>query len=196
MAALAAGALIAPAHAQQMQQVQTQQVPMQQGSGFNALDPQWAFASPFMSAGFGGGPNWASAINQQQVYTSKLKSGTLGLFVESSGGASGPSGNTFGVAPRSQDWFANLNPVSQTSMFGSYKSNPDTALSGLYTTASFGVTSLKMNPSGFSGLPGFTNGDAVAVTARAGVGLQLTPQISVEGSVGFSQTQGQLSPFR
>jgi hypothetical protein len=87
------------------------------------------------------------------------------------------------------------NPASFTSVFGSYKSTPDTALNGLYTTASFGVTTFKANPSGFSGLPSFSGGNDVSgFSASAGVGLQLTPQISIEGSVGF--TQGPASTFR
>jgi hypothetical protein len=188
--ALVTGALIATAHAQQMQQV---------NEGYNALDPQWTLASPFMSAGFGAGSNFAPGSGQQ-FYSAKVGSGTVGLFAESSdGGASGTPGSLFNhllASPLQQNWFANLgDPASRTSVFGSYRSNPDTALfNGLYTTASFGVTSLKMNPSGFSGLPNFTGGDAVAMTANAGVGLQLTPQIFVEGSVGVTQVQ--TSPFR
>jgi hypothetical protein len=193
MAALAAGAPIAPAHAQAMAQTQTQQP-----NGFNALDPQWAFANPFMSAGFGAGSTMATAISQQ-AYATPVGSGTMGLFVASnSGGASAISSNMFGTLPTSQrqDWFANLgSPTSFTSVVGSYKSAPDMALNGLYTTASFGVATIKANPLGYSGLPGFSAGnDVSAFSARAGVGLQLTPQISIEGSVGF--TQGPTSTFR
>jgi hypothetical protein len=65
---------------------------------------------------------------------------------------------------------------------------------GLYTTASFGVTNFKTNPS-LPGLANFSgNNDLTAVTVSAGVGLQLTPQISIEGSVGFTQMQN--SNFR
>jgi hypothetical protein len=184
MAVSATGALIAPADAQ-----------AQQVSGFNAFDPRWALATPFMFAGFNAGSNIAAGINQQ-AYTAPFGSGTVGLFVESNGqggGAGATYGNFFGAAPAfptslRQDWFANLGePAWRTSIVGSYKSAPDTALlNGLYTTASFGVTSF--NPSGFSGLTNFSAGnDAVAVTASAGLGLQLTPQISVEGSVSWTQ---------
>lgn len=194
MAALAMGTSIKPAHAQAMAQTQTQ---TQQSNGFNALDPQWAFANPFMSAGFGAGSTMATAVNQQ-AYATPLGSGTMGLFVESyNGGASAISSNLFGTLPTSQrqDWFANLgSPASFTSVYGSYKSAPDTALSGLYTTASFGVTTIKANPLGYSGLPNFSGNDVSAFSARAGLGLQLTPQISIEGSVGF--TQGPGSTFR
>jgi hypothetical protein len=196
---LATSGLTEPANAQAMQQVngavsQTtgSQASGSQASSFNALDPQWAFASPFMSSGFGAG--LASGTNQQAAYATKFGSGTVGLFVESN---TRNSSNFFG-APTGlrQDWFSALgDPVSRTSMFGSYKSAPSTGLfDGLYTTASFGVTNLSLNPSGFSGLPGFSGNDVTAVTARAGVGLQLTPQISIEGSVGFTQMQN--SNFR
>ena len=51
----------------------------------------------------------------------------------------------------------------------------------------FGVTSFKTNPN-FSGLTNFSGGnDGAAFSASAGVGLQLTPQISIEGSVGWTQ---------
>ena len=140
----------------------------------------------------------ATAISQQ-TYATPVGSGTMGLFVAAnSGGASAISSNMFGTLPTSQrqDWFANLgSPASFNSVYGSYKSVPDTALNGLYTTASFGVATIKANPLGYSGLPGFSAGnDASAFSARAGVGLQLTPQISIEGSVGF--TQGPTSTFR
>jgi hypothetical protein len=193
LAALAMGA--PPAHAQAMAQTQTQ---TQQPNGFNALDPQWAYANPFTSSGFGAGSSMATAINQQ-AYAAPFGSGTMGLFVASNAGsANGISSSLFGPLPTSQrqDWFANLgNPASFNSVYGSYKSVPDTALNGLYTTASFGVTTFKANPLGYSGLPGFSGGnDVSAFSARAGVGLQLTPQISIEGSVGF--TQGPTSTFR
>ena len=197
MAALAAGAPIEPARAQAMAQTQTQ-TQTQTPNGFNALDPQWAFANPFISSGFGAGASMATVINQQ-AYATPWGSGTMGLFVASNaGGASGISSNMFGTLPTSQrqDWFANLGgPASFTSVYGSYKSAPDMSLNGLYTTASFGVANIKANPLGYSGLPGFSAGnDVSAFSARAGVGLQLTPQISIEGSVGF--TQGPASTFR
>jgi hypothetical protein len=193
MAALAISAPIKPAHAQAMAPTQTQQP-----NGFNALDPQWAFANPFMSSGFGAGSSMATAINQQ-AYATPFGSGTMGLFVESNGGgANAISSSMFGTLPTSQrqDWFANLgSPASFTSVVGSYKSAPDMSLNGLYTTASFGVATIKANPLGYSGLPNFSGGnDVSAFSARAGVGLQLTPQISIEGSVGF--TQGPTSTFR
>jgi hypothetical protein len=193
MAALAAGAPIKLAHAQAMAQTQTQQP-----NGFNALDPQWAFANPFISSGFGAGSSMATVISQQAT-TTPFGSGTMGLFVASSGsGAGAISSSMFGTLPTSQrqDWFANLGgPASFTSVYGSYKSAPDMSLNGLYTTASFGVASIRANPLGYSGLSNFSGGNDVSTfSARAGVGLQLTPQISIEGSVGF--TQGPASTLR
>ena len=41
---------------------------------------------------------------------------------------------------------------------------------------------------------GLVANNAVAMTATAGVGYQITPQISIEGSVGFTQIQG--APLR
>jgi hypothetical protein len=193
-ATLAAGGLLEPAHAQMMQQVYGSQAGSSQASGsqgssqasgFNALDPQWAFANPFMSPGFGAG----SIGMNQDAYTTKFGSGTVGLFVESN---ARDSSNFFGAMPAlpsQQDWFTALgDPVSRTSIFGSYKSDPKTALfDGLYTTASFGVTSFKTSPS-LPGLANFSgNNDVTAVTASVGAGLQLTPQISIEGSVSFTQ---------
>ena len=58
---------------------------------------------------------------------------------------------------------------------------------GLYTTASFGLTDFRTNLPGLSGLTNFSGNDLVGVTASAGVGFQLTPNISVEGSVSWSQ---------
>ena len=177
MATLATLALAAPARAQ-----------AQPVTGFSPFDPQWALASPYTSFGFNSGANPAFGTSQQ-AYTAKLGSGTVGLFVESGG----ISGNFFGpqfASPTSaqQDWFTNLgDPAWRTSVVGSYKSNA-ALLGGLYTTASFGVTSIRTNPSGLPGLTNFYAGnDAVGVTASAGLGLQLTPQISVEGSFGFTQ---------
>jgi hypothetical protein len=193
MVTLTAGVLIEPAHAQ-----------AQQADGFNASAPQWALTNPYLFSGLNAGSNIATGTNQQ-AYTAPFGSGTVGLFVESNvrdggAGASGTSGNWFGpllVSPTSQreDWFANLaNPGWRTSVFGSYKSAPNAGLfNGLYTTAGFGVTSIRTNPSGFSGLPNFSN-DVAAVTARAGLGLQVTPQITVEGSVSWTQVPA--STFR
>jgi hypothetical protein len=186
---LATSAWIAPAHAQAMQQV----------GGFDAYDPQWAQAGSSMYSGFAGF-NDVSGI-YQPAYQAKLSSGgTVGLYVASSDsitGGFGPSGNLFGSlafpSPLQPNWFAGVGSgLSSSSVVGSYKSDP-AMFNGLYSTASFGVTNISANPSGFSGLPGF-NTDATAVTARAGVGLQLTPQISIEGSVGFTQMQS--SGFR
>lgn len=189
----ATGALIEPAHAQ-----------AQQVDGSAISYPQWA--RPYISSGFNAGSNFAGS--NQPAYTAKLGSGTVGIFVESSGrddgaGTSGISGNLFGPQfgfPTSlrQDWSGVSlgNPSWRTSIFGSYKSEPNAALlNGLYTTASFGVTSFRTNPPGFSGLTNFSAGNDVArLTAGAGVGLQLTPQISVEG--GFTFTQGPASTLR
>jgi hypothetical protein len=184
---LATGALMERAHAQAQPLI-----------GFNALDPQWAFARPYMSSGWNAG--------NQPAYTATFGSGTVGLFVQSNvrdgAGASGISSNLFGpllFSPTSQrqDWFANLgSPDWRTSIFGSYKSAPDTALfNGLYTTASFGVAAIRTNPLGFSGLPNFSAGnDVVGLTASAGLGLQLTPQITIEGSFSWSQVPS--STFR
>jgi hypothetical protein len=178
----ATGWLIAPASAQAVQ-----------GSAFNAFDPRWALASPYTFSGFNTGSNFAAGINQQ-AYTATFGTGTVGLFVESNvrGDAAGATAGNFFGAPSAfptsrQDWFASLGDSAwRTSVVGSYKSAPDAGLNGLYTTASFGVTSFKTE--GFSGLTNFSAGnDTVAFTAGAGVGLQLTPQISIEGSVSWTQ---------
>jgi hypothetical protein len=191
MVTVATGTLVEPAHAQQMQQV----------DGVRAADeiyPLWA--RPYLSPGFNAGSYTAN----QLTYTTKLGAGTVGLFLQSDGrdggaGVSGTSGNLLGPlfgGPTSlrQDWVgASLaNPAWRTSVFGSYKSE---ANAGLYTTASFGLASIRTNPSGFSGLTNFSTGnDAVGLTASAGVGVQLTPQISIEG--GFTWTQAPASSFR
>jgi len=185
MLTLAAGARVEPARAQ-----------AQPLNGFNESYPQWLVANPYMPTGFIAGSNFPTGINQQG-YMAKLGSGTVGLFVESSdgGGASSFSSHFFGASsafPTSmrEDWFSNSgNPASRTSVFGSYKSDLNTGLfNGLYSTASFGITDFKANLPGFSGLTNFSAGnDAVAVTTSAGIGLQLTPQISIEGSVGWTQ---------
>jgi hypothetical protein len=179
---LQTGGLIASANAQ-----------APQVSGFNAFDPQWALASAYTFSGFNTGSNFAAGINQQ-AYATTFGSGTVGLFVESNvrGDGAGATASNFFGAPSAfptsrQDWFASLGDSAwRTSVVGSYKSAPDAGLNGLYTTASFGVTSFKTE--GFSGLTNFSAGnDTVAFTAGAGVGLQLTPQISIEGSVSWTQ---------
>jgi hypothetical protein len=186
------GTLIEPAYAQ-----------AQTVNGFNPYDPQWAFANPAMPFGFNGGSGGAAGITQPAPFGS----GTMGLFVASNAPdngarAIGSSGNFFDPLPFAstlprQDWFASLgDPAWRTSFVGSYKSapNPD-LLGGLYTTASFGVTTFQTNPSGLPGLTNFTAGNGItATTASAGLGLQLTPQINIEGSVSF--TQGPVSNFR
>ena len=189
LAAVATSARIAPVEAQAMQQV----------GGFDAYDPQWAQASSSMASGFAGFNDMSGIY--QPAYQAKLSSGgTVGLYVSSSDnwtGGFGPSSNLFGAlapSPLQPNWFTGIGSgFSGSSMVGSYKSDP-AMFNGLYATASFGVTNISANPSGFSGLPGFTT-DATAVTARAGVGLQITPNISIEGSVGFTQMQ-QNSGFR
>lgn len=170
-------------------------------SGFNPYDPQWALAAPF---GFNAAAGMTPGIDRQ-AFTTKLGSGTIGLFAATNtqdygARAIGSSGNLFDPLPFSNSarpgaWFSSLGDSSWRSSFaGSYKSNPNN-LSGLYTTASFGVTSFKTSPAGLPGLTNFTTGnDATALTATAGVGVQITPQLSIEGSVGFTQMQG--SNFR
>ena len=107
MSTLTMGALTEPVHAQAMQ-----------ASGFNAYDPQWAVASPYMSAGFSN----MFAGSSQHAYAAKFGAGTVGLYVASSdtgAGAFGSSGNVF--SPLQQNWFAGLgNPASGTSFIGSY----------------------------------------------------------------------------
>jgi hypothetical protein len=194
MIALATGG--SPAHAQAMQQVSASQgaatqAGNSQASGFNALDPQWAFANPFMASRFGLGP-MATGVSQQ-AFATKFGSGTVGLFAESNAPSSSNYFGGLGVAQ--QDWFSGLgDPAWRTSMFGSYKSDPKAGMFvGLYTTASFGVTNFKTNPS-FPGMNFAGNNDLTAVTASVGAGLQLTPNISIEGSIGFTQMQN--SNFR
>jgi hypothetical protein len=189
MVAVVAAALVGPTGAQAQQA---------DGFGFwgtaNGFYPLWA--RPYIFSGFNGS-NFATGSNQ---YTTKLGSGTVGMFVESygqgnGGWASGSSGNYFGPlfgSPTSlrQDWFAAGDPAWGTSIVGSYRSEPNTALSGLYTTASFGLTSIRTNPLGLPGVTNFSTGnEAVGVTASAGVGLRLTPDITLEGSVSFTQMQ-------
>jgi hypothetical protein len=196
MFALATSGSIKPANAQAMQQVNGPPATASQAndsvaSGFNALDPQWAFANPFTASRFGLGP-MATGVSQQ-AYATKFDSGTVGLFVESN--APSPSNYFGGLAVAQQDWFTGLgDPAWRTSMFGSYKSDPRAGMfDGLYTTASFGVTNFKTNPS-FPGMNFTGNNDLTAVTASVGAGLQLTPNISIEGSIGFTQMQN--SNFR
>ena len=161
-------------------------------SGFNPYDPQWAMAAPFAFNTPGVTP---------QGFTMKVSSGTLGLFSATNnqdyGARSmGSSGNFFDplpFSPMSQRgaWFSSLGDSSWRSSFvGSYKSNPSDVLGGLYTTASFGMTSFKASPAGLPGLTNFTAGnDATAMTVSAGVGYQIAPNVTIEGSVGFTQMQ-------
>ena len=171
--------------------------------GFNPYDPQWALSTPF---GFNTASSMTTGIDRQ-AYTTKFGSGTFGLFAASNtqdygARAMGSTGNFFDplpfspIAPRG-DWFGVLGDSAwQSSFVGTYKSNPNEGLfNGLYTTASFGATSFKTSAPGLPGLTNFTSGnDATALTATAGVGVQITPQISIEGSIGFTQMQG--SNFR
>lgn len=191
IAAMATGALVEPAHAQ-----------AQQVNGLltsRAADesyPQWA--TPYLFSGLNAGSG-----NNQQAYTTKFGSGVVGIYSnvrDDGAGASGTFNNLFGRfdPPTSlrQDWFGtNLgNPAWRTSVFGSYKSEPG-LFNGLYTTASFGVAGIRTNPAGFSGLTNFSgSNDVVGLTAGAGVGLQLTPNITVEGGFTFTQVPG--SAFR
>jgi hypothetical protein len=193
---LAMAALVEPAGAQAQQA---------DGLGLwgtsNGLYPLWA--RPYLFSGFNGSN--LTAGSNQTGYTAKLGSGTVGMFVESygqgnGGWASGTSGNYFGplVGPPTslqQSWFAAGDPAWRTSIVGSYKSDLNSTLfNGLYTTASFGVTSIKTNPLGLAGPMNFTGNDAVGVTASAGVGVKLTPDITLEGSVSWTQMQS--SGFR
>jgi hypothetical protein len=197
MAALVAGALVEPAAVQ-----------AQQSDGFgmwgtaNGFYPLWA--KPYVFSGFDGS-SLGTGSNQ---YTTKLGSGTVGMFVQSYGQGSGGSATAgyFGPllgSPTSlrEDWFAAGNPAWGTSIVGSYRSEPNAALSGLYTTASFGLTSIRTNPLGLPGVTNFSSGnEAIRMTASAGVGLKLTPNITVEGSVSFTQMQPssftQMQPFK
>ncbi|MDE2603006.1 MAG: hypothetical protein KGL62_11645 [Bradyrhizobium sp.] len=201
----------APAHAQAMQVVGAGPTDSSAtGSGaadtnatFNPYDPQWTLAAPF---GFNTASGMAPGIDRQ-AYTMKLGSGTVGLFAASNtqddgARAMGSTGNFFDPLPFSPvlphaDWFGVLGDSAwRSSLVGTYKSNPNEALfNGLYTTASFGVTSFKTGPAGLPGLTNFTSGnEATALTTTAGVGYQITPQLSIEGSVSFTQMQG--SNFR
>jgi hypothetical protein len=158
----------------------------------NGFYPLWA--RPYLFSGFNG-----SSPATGSGYTTKLGSGTVGMFVESygqgnGGWASGGSGNYFSSmsgSPTSlrENWFSAGDPTWRTSIVGSYKSEPNTALSGVYTMASFGMTSIKTNPLGIAGLTNFSGNDAVGVTASAGVGVKLTPDITLEGSVSWTQMQ-------
>jgi hypothetical protein len=182
MVILATGAAMGPARAQVLQPV----------SGFNEFDSRWALAS-----GLNPASNFAG-INQP-IYAAPFGSGTVGLSVQSSSrdGGAGPSGLpgsafspllAFPTSQR-QDWFSNLaSPDWKTSLVGTYRAADTSLFNGVYTTASFGMAGVKTNPLAFSGLPNYSTGnDAVAFTARAGLGIQLTPQITVEGSIGFTQ---------
>jgi hypothetical protein len=193
----------APVHAQAMQgsnaTASNASPASSNASSFNPYDPQWALAAPFAF-------NMGSGVDRQ-VSTMKLGSGTLGLVAitnnqDYGARAIGSSGNFFDPLPFSSmvqpsPWFSSLNNTAWRSSFvGSYKSNPnDSAINGLYTTASFGVTNLQTGPASLPGLTNFTSGNnATAMTATAGVGYQITPQITIEGSVGFTQIQA--SPLR
>ena len=192
-----AGALIEPAdaQAQQLNGFAT-------GSSADEFYPLWA--KPYMSSGFNAGSNIANG-SSQPLYIARFGSGVAGIFLQSNGrddgaGASGTFGNFSGplfASPTTlrQDLFGvNLgNPAWRTSIFGSYKSDA-TLFNGLYATASFGVAGIRTNPSGFSGLTNFSAGNDVRLTVGAGLGLQLTPQITIEGS--FSWTQMPPSTFR
>lgn len=195
------------AHAQAMQAVgptgSSANASASNAAGFDPYDPQWTLATPF---GFNSASGTAAGIDRQ-AYTTKFGSGTVGLFAASNtqdygARAMGSTGNFFDPLPFSPivprgDWFGVLGDSAWRSSFvGTYKSNPNEGLfNGLYTTASFGATSFKTSPPGLPGLTNFTSGnDATALTATAGIGIQITPQISIEGSVGFTQMQG--SNFR
>ena len=199
MATLTAGA---SARAQAMQVVgpgSSSSNPGATGSGtagFNPYDPQWAMTAPF-------GFNTTSPGVSQQAYTMKLNSGTVGLFSATSNQdygarAIGSTGNFFDPLPFSPlaqrgNWFTGLGDSAWQSSFVGYKSNPNDALGGLYTTASFGMTNFKTGPAGLPGLSNFSSGtgnDATAVSATAGIGYQISPNLTIEGSVGFTQMQG------
>ena len=187
---LLALALLAPVHAQQQLNV---------GSAVDPSYPQWA--APYLFSGFNAGSGIAAASNQQ-LYTAKLGSGIVGLSVNSysrDDGAGGIAGNYLAPSPMSsmaqrQDWFGSsfANPAWRTSVAGTYKTDQN---SPFYTTASFGVAGYKPNFSGLSGLSGFSAGnEATGLTASAGGGVQVTPNITIEG--GFTFTQGPPTAFR
>jgi hypothetical protein len=158
----------------------------------NGSYPLWA--RPYLFSGFNG-----SSPTTGSGYTTKLGSGTVGMFVESygqgnGGWAGGGSSNYFssmsgGPTSLRENWFAAGDPAWRTSIVGSYKSEPNSALSGIYTTASFGMTTIKANPLGLAGLTNFSGNDAVGMTVSAGAGVKLTPDITLEGSVSWTQMQ-------
>ncbi|MDE2065792.1 MAG: hypothetical protein KGK01_02585 [Bradyrhizobium sp.] len=161
-------------------------------AGFNPYDPHWAMATPF---GFN------TAAPGVEAYALKLNSGTLALYsatnTEDYGAHRiGSTGNLFDPLPFSSStqpgaWFSGLGDSAwRSSVVASYKSNPNDTLGGLYTTANFGMTSFKTDPAGLPGLTNFTSGnDASAMTVSAGVGYQISPHLTIEGSVGFTQMQ-------
>jgi opacity protein-like surface antigen len=189
MVIVAAGALAGPAHAQQQLNV---------GSAVDQSYPQWA--RPYLFSGLNAGSSFANGSNQQ-AYTTRLGSGIVGLSVNSYSrdDGAGAAGNYLAPSPVSamaqrQDWFGSsfASPAWRTSVAGTYKTDQN---SPFYTTASFGVAGYKPNLSGLSGLTGFTAGnEATGLTASAGVGVQVTPNITIEG--GFTFTQGPPSAFR
>jgi hypothetical protein len=135
-------------------------------AGFNPYDPQWALAAPF---GFNAAAGMTPGIDRQ-AFTTKFGSGTIGLFAATNtqdygARAIGSSGNFFDPLPfsniaRPGAWFSSLGDSSWRSSFaGSYKSNANNALlNGLYTTASFGVTSFKTGPAPGSRASGIRRG--------------------------------------
>jgi opacity protein-like surface antigen len=185
---VAALGLIAPAHAQQ-------QLNVAAGSAADQSYPQWA--RPYLFSGFGSG---LAAASSQQAYTGKFGSGMLGLSVNSYSRDEDAGAASSYLAPslvssmaQRQDWYGSsfANPAWRTSVVGTYKTEPN---SPFYTTASFGVAGYKPNLSGL-GLTNFTTGnEATGMTASAGVGVQVTPNITIEG--GFTFTQGPPSGFR
>jgi hypothetical protein len=179
-------ALVAPANAQAQQADDL-------GFWGTASAPLWA--RPYLFSGFNG----SSLATTGSAYTTKLGSGTVGMFVESYGGqgnggwtGSGvgnyfSSTSSFPTSPR-ENWLNAGDPAWRTSVIG-YKSEPNANFSGIYTTASFGLTNLKTSPLGITGLTNFSGGDAAAMTASAGLGVKLTPNLTLEGSVSFTQVQ-------
>jgi hypothetical protein len=191
------------AHAQAMQVVGPSSTNLNSSAsssntaGFNPYDPHWAMAAPF-------GYNTAAA--GVDAYALKLNSGTVALYSATNTqdyGAHpiGSTGNLFDPLPFSSSiqpgaWFSGLGDSAwRSSVVASYKSNLNDALGGLYTTANFGMTSFKTGSASLPGLANFTTGnDATAMTVSAGVGYQISPHLTIEGSVGFTQMQG--SNFR
>ena len=141
-------------------------------------------AAPF---GFNAASGMTPGI-YRQAFTTKFGSGTIGLFAATNTQDYGARGRSEAAGISSTHCRSPILPdpapgsrvgdLSWRSSFaGSYKSNPnDALLNGLYTTASFGVTSFKTSPAGLPGLTNFTTGnDATALTATAGVGPDYAP---------------------